>query len=133
MKKILFIAFLSLFLSANDEFREIKSAFFEGKAFLKVLQIDENLSSGVVKFEKGARTFWHTHPKGQTLVVLDGVGFTQEFGKEKRVIKKGDVIVCPAGVKHWHGASENSTLTHLALAFKDENNKSVNWLERVEE
>lgn len=87
-------------------------------------------SASYVTFEKGARSAWHTHPNGQTLVVTDGVGRVQEWGGAVQTIRKGDVIWTPPGVKHWHGASEESSMTHLSIieALKG---KSVDWLEKV--
>lgn len=88
------------------------------------------MSSGYVCFQCGARSAWHTHPKGQLLVVTEGSGLIQEWGKPVRSIKKGDVIWTPPGVKHWHGASSDSVMTHLAIQ-ESENGKAVNWMEKV--
>ncbi|WP_223481218.1 MULTISPECIES: cupin domain-containing carboxymuconolactone decarboxylase family protein [unclassified Pseudomonas] len=89
-----------------------------------------NASSAYVTFEPGARSAWHTHPAGQRLVVVSGVGLTQEWGKPVQEILPGDVIVCPPGVKHWHGAAPSSAMTHLAVTGAV-NGKSVDWLEKV--
>jgi 4-carboxymuconolactone decarboxylase len=83
-----------------------------------------------VTFEAGARSAWHTHPAGQRLVVTAGVGRTQEWGGSVREIKVGDSIWCPPGVKHWHGASPTTAMTHLTLAGTV-NNINVVWLEKV--
>jgi 4-carboxymuconolactone decarboxylase len=83
-----------------------------------------------VTFEAGARSAWHTHPAGQRLVVTAGVGRTAEWGGSVQEIKTGDVIWCPPGVKHWHGASPNTAMTHLTLAGTV-NNINVQWLEKV--
>lgn len=91
-----------------------------------------NASGAYVTFESGARSAWHTHPAGQRLVVISGVGQTQEWGKPVQEIHPGDVIVCPPGVKHWHGAAPNSTMTHLAVTGSV-NGKNVDWLEKVAE
>ncbi len=89
-----------------------------------------NVSAAYVNFAAGARSAWHTHPAGQRLVVTSGVGLTQEWGKPVQEIHPGDVITCPAGVKHWHGAAPGSAMTHLAItASKD--GKNVDWLEHV--
>ena len=85
-----------------------------------------------VTFEPGARSFWHVHPTGQHLVVTSGVGWTQEVGKPKVEIKTGDVIWCPPHVKHWHGATATSSMTHMALTGTL-NGKNVEWLEPVTE
>ncbi len=83
-----------------------------------------------VTFEPGARSSWHTHPAGQRLVVIAGEGRTQEWGKPVQEIRAGDVVVCPPGVKHWHGASPTTAMTHLAVTGSVDG-KTVNWLEKV--
>jgi len=90
-----------------------------------------NASSAYVSFNANARSFWHTHPKGQYLIVTEGEGLVQEWGKPAEKISTGDVIYCPPGVKHWHGASGHSAMTHLALTATDEHGKNVDWLEPV--
>lgn len=87
-------------------------------------------SGARVAFEPGARTAWHTHPAGQTLVVTSGVGLTQEWGGPIVEIRPGDVVKCPAGVRHWHGARPDSAMTHLAITG-DAGGKNVEWLEKV--
>lgn len=87
-------------------------------------------SSAYVSFEPGAHSAWHTHPAGQRLVVTSGVGLTQEWGKPVQQIHVGDVVVCPPGVKHWHGAAPHSAMTHLAVTGMAEG-KTVTWLEQV--
>jgi quercetin dioxygenase-like cupin family protein/alkylhydroperoxidase/carboxymuconolactone decarboxylase family protein YurZ len=89
-----------------------------------------NASGGMVTFEPGARSAWHTHPLGQRLMVMSGVGLTQEWGKPVQVIRAGDVVACPPGVKHWHGATATSAMTHLAVTGTL-NGKNVTWLEHV--
>ncbi|SAK85463.1 Germin subfamily 1 member 15 [Caballeronia catudaia] len=88
------------------------------------------LSGGRVTFEPGARTAWHTHPLGQTLIVTSGRGWIQAWGEQKQEIAAGDVVSIPAGVKHWHGATSTTGMTHIALqeALDSEN---VNWREQV--
>ena len=88
------------------------------------------VAGAYVTFEPGARSSWHTHPAGQRLVVTAGVGRTQEWGKPMQEIRAGDVVVCPPGVKHWHGASPASTMTHLAITGSVDGT-TVNWLEKV--
>ena len=83
-----------------------------------------------VTFEPGARSAWHTHPCGQSLIVLSGLGWTQCWGEAKEEIRPGDVITCPPDKKHWHGATETTAMTHIAIqASKD--GKNVEWLEHV--
>jgi quercetin dioxygenase-like cupin family protein len=89
-------------------------------------------SGAYVTFEPGARSAWHTHPAGQTLVVTAGTGWVQEAGSQKKEIKPGDVIWCPPGVKHWHGATATTGMTHLALTDSLDG-KNVNWMEQVTE
>lgn len=83
-----------------------------------------------VTFEPGARTKWHSHPLGQTLIVTSGAGLTQEWGKPVQVIRRGDIVLCPPNVKHWHGALPSKAMTHLAIGERADG-KSVNWLESV--
>lgn len=109
------------------------AATFVGKVRVDPLfPADEEVqaSSAYVSFEPGARSAWHTHPAGQRLVVTSGVGLTQEWGRPAQQIHAGDVVVCPAGVKHWHGAAPHSAMTHLAVTGVEEG-KSVVWLEPV--
>ena len=93
---------------------------------------DENInaSGALVTFEPGARSAWHTHPAGQRLVVTSGVGLTQEWGKPVEVIRPGDVVWCPPGVKHWHGAAPSTAMTHMAVTATVDG-KNVNWMEKV--
>ncbi|MBD9513714.1 cupin domain-containing protein [Pseudomonas sp. PDM22] len=87
-------------------------------------------SAAYVTFEPGARSAWHTHPAGQRLVVISGVGLIQEWGKPVQEIHPGDVVVCPAGIKHWHGAGPTTAMTHLAVTGTADG-KSVEWMEKV--
>ncbi|SCB07082.1 (R)-mandelonitrile lyase [Rhizobium multihospitium] len=85
---------------------------------------------GEVTFEPGARSAWHTHPGGQTLIVTSGAGWIQEEGSEKRSIKPGDVIWTPPNVKHWHGATATTEMRHIAITgLRD--GRNVEWLEKV--
>jgi quercetin dioxygenase-like cupin family protein len=85
---------------------------------------------GLVDFSPGARTTWHSHPAGQMLIVTAGMGWVQEEGKQRSVIEPGDVVWIPAGVKHWHGATDRTSMSHIALTYmKDE--KNVDWLKPV--
>ena len=85
---------------------------------------------GRVTFEPGARSAWHRHPLGQILIVTSGVGWTQCSGEAKEEIRAGDVIWCPPGVKHWHGATATTAMTHIAVQ-EMLNGKNVEWLEKV--
>jgi len=88
------------------------------------------MSGGIVHFEAGARTAWHTHPLGQTLIVTEGEGRVQQWGGPIEVIKVGDVVWIPPGVKHWHGAAPNAPMTHVAVT-EMLGNKTVDWMEKV--
>src|SRR5271170_5840832 len=83
-----------------------------------------------VTFEPGARTAWHTHPLGQTLIVTHDHGWLQEWGGEIRTINQGDIVWIPEGVKHWHGATPDNAMTHIAIA-ESLNGSPVEWMEYV--
>ena len=83
-----------------------------------------------VTFEPGARTAWHTHPLGQTLIVTAGCGLAQRWGGPTEEIRPGDVIWFPPGEKHWHGATATTAMTHIAIQ-EQLNGKAVDWMERV--
>src|SRR5260370_11286437 len=85
-------------------------------------------SGGQVTFQPGARSAWHTHPLGQILIVTDGVGWVQQWGGPAQVIHKGDVVWIPAGVKHWHGATPATTMTHIAVQ-EQLDGRAGDWLE----
>jgi len=88
------------------------------------------LSGGRVTFEPGARTMWHTHPLGQTLIVTSGLGWVQCEGGQIEEIRPGDVIWFPPGEKHWHGATATTAMTHIAIT-ESLNGKNVEWMEKV--
>ena len=88
------------------------------------------VGGGIVTFEPGARTAWHTHPLGQTLIVTAGVGLIQQWGGTIQEMKQGDVVWIPLGVKHWHGATETTGMTHIAIAEALEG-KAAQWMEKV--
>jgi quercetin dioxygenase-like cupin family protein len=88
------------------------------------------LSGGQVTFEPGARTMWHTHPLGQTLIVTSGLGWVQCESGPIEEIRPGDVIWFPPGEKHWHGATATTAMTHIAIT-ESLNGKNVDWMEKV--
>jgi quercetin dioxygenase-like cupin family protein len=88
------------------------------------------IRSGVVRFEPGARTHWHTHPLGQTLCVTAGVGRVQVWGGPAREISAGDVVWIPPHEKHWHGAGPDTVMVHIAMQ-EALDGKHVDWLEQV--
>jgi quercetin dioxygenase-like cupin family protein/alkylhydroperoxidase/carboxymuconolactone decarboxylase family protein YurZ len=94
--------------------------------FIYMPDSETNVSAAYVTFEPGTRTNWHIHERGQRMVITEGVCWTQSEGGQKIIATAGDVIICPAGVKHWHGASPDSQMTHLVLT-----GGGVRWLERV--
>lgn len=88
------------------------------------------VASARVTFEPGARTAWHTHPLGQTLIVIAGQGWAQRWDGPREEIRPGDVIWIPPGEKHWHGATATTAMTHIAIQEKLDG-KAVEWLEQV--
>ncbi|AHG21021.1 cupin [Chania multitudinisentens RB-25] len=88
------------------------------------------ISGGIVSFDAGARTAWHTHPLGQTLLVSSGIGWVQEWEGSAQQIKTGDVVWIPPGVKHWHGASATESMVHTAISESLDGN-TVTWMEKV--
>ena len=88
------------------------------------------VSGARVTFEAGARTAWHTHPLGQTLIVTAGTGRVQRWGDPVEEIRQGDVVWIPPGQKHWHGAAPNSAMTHIAITEQIDG-KTVEWMEKV--
>ncbi len=94
---------------------------------------EARLQAALVTFAPGARTAWHTHPRGQTLYVVSGVGWAQKEGEPACTIQAGDVVVIPAGENHWHGAEATHTLTHLAMQENDHDGVNVVWGREVSE
>lgn len=88
------------------------------------------IAGASVTFEPGARTAWHTHPLGQTLIVIAGAGRAQRWGGLIEEIRPGDVVWIPPGEKHWHGASPMTAMTHIAIQ-EQVDGKAVEWMEKV--
>jgi quercetin dioxygenase-like cupin family protein len=88
------------------------------------------VGGGQVTFEPGARTAWHTHPLGQTLIITAGLGWVQRDGGQVEEVRPGDVVWFPPGLRHWHGASPTTAMTHIAIQ-ESLNGKNVDWLEKV--
>jgi len=106
---------------------------FTGKAYnFGLLPNDSTYHTlvGNVYFEKGARSNWHVHPSGQILIIIDGEGYHQLEGGPRQTMKKGDVVKCPPNVKHWHGASENSSLAQMYI-LPNTQKGIVTWMEPV--
>lgn len=112
--------------------KKITNDNFTGVAYLQMLIDADSLNSisiGNVTFEPGARSKWHTHPAGQILLVTDGVGYYQEKGQSKKILRKGDVIKCPPNIAHWHGASADTAFVQLAITGREKG--ETIWLEAV--
>ena len=106
---------------------------FTGSVQLEMLfnTFDKDRVQGAnVTFEPGARTAWHTHPLGQTLIVTSGVGRVQRWGGPVEEIRAGDIVWFPPGEKHWHGAAPDAAMTHTAIQ-EVEDGKTVDWMEKV--
>ena len=88
------------------------------------------VGGGHVTFEPGARSAWHTHPLGQTLIVTSGLGWAQAEGGPIEEIRPGDVVWFPAGLKHWHGATPTTAMTHIAIT-ESLDGKNADWMEKV--
>ena len=88
------------------------------------------IGGGTVTFEPDARTAWHSHPLGQTLIVTAGVGYVQQEGDPRQEIRPGDIVWIPPHTRHWHGATASNGMTHIAIA-EAENGKTVTWAEKV--
>jgi quercetin dioxygenase-like cupin family protein len=107
--------------------------FFTGTVRIDPLHAADDparVSAASVTFEPGARSAWHTHPLGQILVVTAGCGWTQCEGEAIAEIRAGDVIWCPPGHRHWHGATRTTAMTHIAIQ-ESLNGSPVTWMEHV--
>ncbi len=104
--------------------------YFTGKSYLNMLVTDSSVPVGFVTFEPGCINNWHIHSGGQILIVTNGEGYYQEFGKPAIKLHKGDVVNIKGGVKHWHGASKNSWFSHLAIEVPGKD--GTTWCEAVE-
>lgn len=113
---------------------KITNSNFTGTAYLQSLVETDSLNSisvGNVSFEAGAKSKWHIHPAGQILLVISGVGYYQEKGLPKKILRKGEAIRCPPNVAHWHGASVDSAFVQVAITGR-EKGETV-WLDAVSE
>jgi quercetin dioxygenase-like cupin family protein len=119
--------------SGSQPSRKVPAEYFTGSVRLDPLfQPPEpaRVSGSSVTFEPGARTAWHTHPLGQTLIVTFGLGWVQREGGPIEDIRPGDVVWFPPGEKHWHGATPTTAMMHIAVQ-EALNGKTVDWLEKV--
>jgi quercetin dioxygenase-like cupin family protein len=119
--------------SGSQPSRKVPAEYFTGSVRLDPLfQASEpaRVSGSSVTFEPGARTAWHTHPLGQTLIITWGLGWVQREGGPVEEVRPGDVVWFPPGEKHWHGATPTTAMTHIAIQ-ETLNGKNVDWMEKV--
>ena len=93
-------------------------------------QAPQRVYGSYVTFEPGARTAWHTHPLGQALIIISGMGLVQSEGGPIEEVRPGDTVWFPPHVRHWHGAAPHTSMTHIAVA-EEENGTAVDWREKV--
>lgn len=111
---------------------KITNSNFTGDVYLYNLVTADSLNQnavGSVTFAPGARTKWHSHPAGQIILAIDGVGYYQEEGKDKVIVRKGQAVKCPADIPHWHGASADSTFVQVAITGREKG--ETRWLQPV--
>ena len=110
------------------------SSVFTGKVSIQPLTVqlgEVPVATAYVIFEPGARSFWHTHPTGQVLIIAEGEGRSGVFGEPVSILKKGDVVVCPKGVKHFHGAAPDQRMVQMTVTGYDRAGSNVTWMEAV--
>ena len=122
-------------ITKKEELKYINAdpEYFTGEGeFSRLPKVDKSKDAvAIVDFEAGTINNWHTHSKGQYLYITQGEGRVQEWGKEIQHVKKGDIVWIPEGIKHWHGAGETTSMSHLVISPDAENNKTT-WFEKVE-
>ncbi|NYT73779.1 cupin domain-containing protein [Halomonas sp. QX-2] len=124
---------MQVFENGSREGRIGSEEYFTGTAYVEpVFSAKEPFQSnaGKVIFLPGARSNWHTHPAGQFLIVTGGTGWVQQEGEGKQVMQPGDVVWTPPGVRHWHGATDTTAVTHFAIQ-QLEDGENVIWMEPV--
>lgn len=104
---------------------------FTGTVFIDMIAAAAPLGASAVHFTPGARTAWHTHPRGQSIWVTEGVGLCQREGGPIEVIRPGDRVLFEPGENHWHGAAPTRLMTHIAIQLADESGSPVTWGEHV--
>lgn len=121
---------------ANEHvINQAPASYFSGKAEFSRFPIfpsPGDVAPATVTFAANTITNWHIHPHGQYLIVTAGEGRTQEWGESIQQLQQGDVVWCPPGVKHWHGASEHTSMTHIAISPVSTDGQKVTWLEEVD-
>ncbi len=107
---------------------------FTGSVWVKMLVTDKEFNSPIynVTFEPGARTYWHSHPGGQILLITGGEGYYQEAGRAARLLHPGDVVTIPPNVKHWHGATKSSWFVHVGITTNPQTG-DAEWSEELSE
>ena len=151
MKKSLLILLSSLFVAASvnaadevipagdqmvkraDAIKHIKGSDKVFTGGVQVVPLSESLpgmpvAGAYVIFEPSARSFWHTHPTGQVLIIVEGEGRSGVYGQKVSVLKKGDVVVCPKGIKHFHGAAPDKGMVQMTITGYDPEGKNVTWM-----
>jgi quercetin dioxygenase-like cupin family protein len=123
-------------ITRNSETARGPSEWFTGAVFIDPVAAGSGsdtspLRAAAVHFTPAARTAWHTHPRGQTIWVTEGIGLCQREGGPIEVIRPGDRVFFEPGEKHWHGAAPNHQMTHVAMQLADEGGSSVTWGEHV--
>lgn len=119
--------------AADADANEGPADFFTGRATIRAQFARDDpsrVTGALVSFEPGARTAWHKHPLGQTLIVTDGIGWTQVEGGPVLEFHAGDVLLCPVDQPHWHGATPDTAMTHYAIQ-EALNGSPVEWLDHV--
>ena len=124
---------ISITRSGSQPASKGSAEYFTGSVTIKMLftaHEPSRTTGGLVTFQPGARTAWHSHPLGQTLIVTAGIGRIQQWDGPIEEIRQGDVVRIPPGVKHWHGAAPNSAMTHIAIQ-ESLDGKTADWKEQV--
>jgi quercetin dioxygenase-like cupin family protein len=119
--------------SGSQPSRKPPAEYFTGTVRLDPLfpaREPARVSAASVTFEPGARTAWHTHPLGQALIITSGFGWIQREGGPIEEVRPGDVVWFPPGLKHWHGATPTTAMTHIAI-LETLDGKNVDWMEKV--
>jgi quercetin dioxygenase-like cupin family protein len=125
---------MNILTAEQHNSRQGAASWFTGTVWvteIKPVVAPSRLHALWVSFAPGSRTAWHTHPVGQTLHVLNGLGLVQSAGKQPRLVRPGDTVWFEPGELHWHGAAPGRTMTHLALQETDADGKEVDWFELV--
>lgn len=126
---------MDIMRKADQKTTEGSADYFTGRVTITgqfQREAPSRVSGALVRFEPGARTAWHTHPLGQTLIVTEGVGWTQIEGGPKLEFHAGDILWCPAEHRHWHGATPHEAMSHIAIQ-EGLNGTPVTWMEHVTE